>query len=78
MKKTIMRTLAFISMTLIIGFTSCSSDDDEDVDTCTAYANSYEKKFDALSETDIEGALALLEEFIENLPEGCDDEIDIN
>mgnify|MGYP000577692656 CR=1 FL=1 len=73
-----MRKITFILMALVIGFASCSDDDDDAPETCIEYANRYEKKFDALDESDAEGALALLGEFITNLPEGCEDEIDLD
>ena len=71
-----MRKITFILMALVIGFASCSDDDDDAPETCIEYANRYEAKFDELDETDIEGALALVLEYVQNIPEGCEDLID--
>jgi len=73
-----MKKITFILMALCIGFASCSDDDDDPVETCTEYANRYEKKFDALDETDIEAALDLFQEFVANIPTGCEDLIEKN
>ena len=72
-----MKKITFILFALIIGFTSCSDDDDVDpVETCIEYSNRYEKKFDALDETDLEAVFALLTEFATNIPSGCEDLLD--
>lgn len=74
-----MRKITFILMALVIGFTSCSDDDNEDdLNTCQSYVDKYEKKFEAVDETDLEAVFELLAEYIGNIPEGCEDEIDID
>ena len=63
-------------MALVIGFTSCSDDDDDPVETCIEYAKNFEQKMEALDPTDIEAALILALEYVANIPEGCEDLLD--
>ena len=71
-----MKKSIFILIALCVGFTSCSDDDDDPVETCTEYVKKFESESDALDPTDIEAALTLLEEFIANAPAGCEELID--
>lgn len=67
-----MKKLTLILMVLFIGFSSCSDDDDDPVDTCAEYAKKFEREASALDPTDFEGAITLSIQFMANLPEGCE------
>ena len=55
-----MKKITFILMALVVGFTSCSDDDDDAPETCLKYSARYEKKFEALDELDVDGFFALM------------------